>query len=186
MEKTENSNSTDILNQEFFDTIKNSKKINTKTQKIRELSKYFEKIGGGEHPPEIKNRFPDLFSLLLINLNENNNNYVLAQMELIQILGKTLNKDENYKTFIKQSLPKLFDKFYLGNNKINEILVKMFSEFITYKILTIKDYYQYIENIPLEDENNYRINILQFLYDNINKDESVLLNNIPKSLNEIT
>ena len=185
MEKTENSNSTDILNQEFFDTIKNSKKINTKTQKIRELSKYFEKIGGGEHPPEIKNRFPDLFSLLLINLNENNNNYVLAQMELIQILGKTLNKDENYKTFIKQSLPKLFDKFYLGNNKINEILVKMFSEFITYKILTIKDYYQYIENIPLEDENNYRINILQFLYDNINKDESVLLNNIPKSLNEI-
>ena len=185
MEKTENSNSTDILNQEFFDTIKNSKKINTKTQKIRELSKYFEKIGGGEHPPEIKNRFPDLFSLLLINLNENNNNYVLAQMELIQILGKTLNKDENYKTFIKQSLPKLFDKFYLGNNKINEILVKMFSEFITYKILTIKDYYQYIENIPLEDEDNYRINILQFLYDNINKDESVLLNNIPKSLNEI-
>ena len=185
MEKTENSNSTDILNQEFFDTIKNSKKINTKTQKIRELSKYFEKIGGGEHPPEIKNRIPDLFSLLLINLNENNNNYVLAQMELIQILGKTLNKDENYKTFIKQSLPKLFDKFYLGNNKINEILVKMFSEFITYKILTIKDYYQYIENIPLEDEDNYRINILQFLYDNINKDESVLLNNIPKSLNEI-
>ena len=185
MEKTENSNSTDILNQEFFDTIKNSKKINTKTQKIRELSKYFEKIEGGEHPPEIKNRFPDLFSLLLINLNENNNNYVLAQMELIQILGKTLNKDENYKTFIKQSLPKLFDKFYLGNNKINEILVKMFSEFITYKILTIKDYYQYIENIPLEDEDNYRINILQFLYDNINKDESVLLNNIPKSLNEI-
>ena len=185
MEKTENSNSTDILNQEFFDTIKNSKKINTKTQKIREVSKYFEKIGGGEHPPEIKNRFPDLFSLLLINLNENNNNYVLAQMELIQILGKTLNKDENYKTFIKQSLPKLFDKFYLGNNKINEILVKMFSEFITYKILTIKDYYQYIENIPLEDEDNYRINILQFLYDNINKDESVLLNNIPKSLNEI-
>ena len=185
MEKTENSNSTDILNQEFFDTIKNSKKINIKTQKIRELSKYFEKIGGGEHPPEIKNRFPDLFSLLLINLNENNNNYVLAQMELIQILGKTLNKDENYKTFIKQSLPKLFDKFYLGNNKINEILVKMFSEFITYKILTIKDYYQYIENIPLEDEDNYRINILQFLYDNINKDESVLLNNIPKSLNEI-
>ena len=185
MEKTENSNSTDILNQEFFDTIKNSKKINTKTQKIRELSKYFEKIGGGEHPPEIKNRIPDLFSLLLINLNENNNNYVLAQMELIQILGKTLNKDENYKTFIKQSLPKLFDKFYLGNNKINEILVKMFSEFIIYKILTIKDYYQYIENIPLEDEDNYRINILQFLYDNINKDESVLLNNIPKSLNEI-
>ena len=185
MEKTENSNSTEILNQEFFDTIKNSKKINTKTQKIRELSKYFEDRGGGDHPPEIKNRIPDLFSLLLINLNENNNNYVLAQMELIQILGKTLNKDENYKTFIKQSLPKLFDKFYLGNNKINEILVKMFSEFITYKILTIKDYYQYIENIPLEDEDNYRINILQFLYDNINKDESVLLNNIPKSLNEI-
>ena len=185
MEKSENSNSTEILNQEFFDTIKNSKKINTKSQKIKELSKYFENIGVGPQPPEIKNRIPDLFSLLLINLNENNNNYVLAQMELIQILGKTLNNDDNYKTFIKQCLPKLFDKFYLGNNKINEILVKMFSEFIAYKILTIKDYYQYIENIPLEEEDNYRINILEFLYESINKDESVLLNNIPKSLNEL-
>ena len=120
MEKTENSNSTEILNQEFFGTIKNSKKINTKNQKIRELSKYFSKIGDSEQPLEIKNRIPNLFSLLLINLNENNNNYVLAQMELIQILGKTLNNDDNYKTFIKQCLPKLFDKFYLGNNKNRE------------------------------------------------------------------
>ena len=61
----------------------------------------------------------------------------------------------------------------------------MFSEFIAYKILTIKDYYLYIENIPLEEEDNYRINILNFLYENIDKDKTVLLNNIPKSLNEL-
>ena len=60
----------------------------------------------------------------------------------------------------------------------------MLSEFIDYKILTIKDYYQYIENIPLE-EDSYRINILDFLYENIDKDKTVLLNNIPKSLNEL-
>ena len=59
----------------------------------------------------------------------------------------------------------------------------MFSEFISYKILTIKDYYQYIENIPMdEEEDNYRINILDFLYENIDKDKTVLLDNIPKSL----
>ena len=75
-------------------------------------------------------------------------------MELIQVLGKILKEEENFKNFIVQSLPKLFDKFYLGNPKINEILVAMFSQFIEYKILTIKDYYQYIENIPLEDEDN--------------------------------
>ena len=62
----------------------------------------------------------------------------------------------------------------------------MFSQFIEYKILTIKDYYQYIENIPLEDEDNYRMNILTFLYENIQKDETVLLNNIPKSINSVT
>ena len=55
-----------------------------------------------------------------------------------------------------------------GLVKINEALIKMFSEFISYKILTIKDYYQYIENIPMdEEEDNYRINILNFLYENI-------------------
>ena len=185
MEKPENSNNNDILNQEFFDTIKNSKKINTKTQKIKELSKYFSSNLESPQSPEIKNKIPELYELLLINLNENNNNYVLAQMDLIQVLGKAMKEDENYNNFIRQSLPKLFDKFYLGNTKINEVLVKMFSEFIAYKILTIKDYYQYIENIPLEEEDNYRINILNFLYENIDKDKTVLLNNIPKSLNEL-
>ena len=186
MEKTDSSNPSEILNQEFFDTIKNSKKINIKTQKIKELSKYFSSTEANIiQSTEIKNKIPDLYDLLLINLNENNNNYVLAQMELIQVLGQKLYQEENYKVFIKQSLPKLFDKFYLGNSKINEILIKMFSEFIEYKILSIKDYYQYIENIPLDEEDNYRINILNFLYDNINKDETVLLNNIPKSINEL-
>ena len=185
MEKSENSTNQIILNQDFFDTINNSKKINIKTQKIRELSKYFTSFPDSLNSPEIKNKIPDLYNLLLVNLNENNNNYVLAQMELIQVLGKTIKQDGNFNTFIKQSLPKLFDKFYLGNTKINEILVKMFSEFIEYKILTIKDYYQYIENIPLEEEDSYRINILNFLYENIQKDENVLLNNIPKSLNDL-
>ena len=36
MEKSENSNQIEILNQEFFDTIKNSKKINIKTQKMKD------------------------------------------------------------------------------------------------------------------------------------------------------
>ena len=185
MEKSEeNSTSVEILNQEFFDTIKQSKKINIKTQKIRELSKYFSSQNNIQSQ-SIKSKLPDLYNLLLINLNENNNNYVLAQMELIQVLGKILKEEENFKNFIVQSLPKLFDKFYLGNPKINEILVAMFSQFIEYKILTIKDYYQYIENIPLEDEDNYRMNILTFLYENIQKDETVLLNNIPKSINEL-
>ena len=183
MEKSENSNQKEILSQEFFDTIKNSKKINTKTQKIKELSKYFTSNPESLQSPEINDKIQDLYDLLIINLNENNNNYVLAQMELIQILGKIINQNEKYNNFVKQSLPKLFDKFYLGNNKINEILVKMFSEFIVHKILTIKDYYQYIENIPLEEEDNYRMDILNFLYENIDKDETVLLNNIPKSIN---
>ena len=46
---------------------------------------------------------------------------ILTQMGLIEILGKTLNNNENYKTFIKQCLSKLFYKFYLGNNKWNII-----------------------------------------------------------------
>ena len=184
-EKEEN-NLIAFLNKEFFDTIQLSKKINLKIKKINELSEHLKKNMNSIELPEVKNKLPDLYNLLLTNLNENNNNYVLAQMELIQNLGKVINHDESFNKFIKQALPKLFDKFYLGNNKINEALIKMFSEFISYKILTIKDYYQYIENIPMdEEEDNYRINILNFLYENIDKDKTVLLNNITKSLNEL-
>ena len=182
-EKDNNPNN--ILDQDFFDTIKLSKKINSKISKINELTEFFKKTPNYIELPDIKSKLPDLFSLLLTNLNENNNNYVLAQMNLILVLGQTINKEENFRTFIKNSLPKLFDKFYLGNQKINENLIEMFNQFISFKILTIKDYFQYIENIPLEEEDNYRINIINFLYEQINKDESVLLNNIPKPINEL-
>ena len=178
-------NINDILNQEFFDTIKLSKKINSKAKKINELNDFFNKNPNYIELPEIKNKIQDLLNLLLTNLNENNNNYVLAQMELIKTLSQTLNKEESFKNFTKLSLPKLFDKFYLGNTKINDTLIEIFDRFISFKILSIKDYYQYIENIPLEDEDSYRINIINFLYNHINKDESILLNNLPKPINEL-
>ena len=163
-EKGEN-NPSNILNQEFFDTIQLSKKINSKIKKINELSKYLTDSPNYIEIPEIKKKLSDLYNLLLTNLNENNNNYVLAQMNLIKILSKIINKEENFTNFIKLSLPKLFDKFYLSNPKINDTLIEMFNEFISFKILSIKDYYQYIENIPLEEEDNYRMNIINFLYD---------------------
>ena len=184
-EKEKENTTNSILNEEFFNTIRLSKKINAKIKKINEITDYFQKTPNYIDILDIKKKLPDLFSLLLINLNENNNNYVLAQMDLILTLGKTINKEETFRNFIKQSLPKLFDKFYLGNPKINDNLIEMFDQFISFKILSIKDYYQYIENIPLEEEDNYRINIINFLYKQINNDETVLLNNIPKSLNDL-
>ena len=184
-EKEEN-NYQKILDQEFFDTIKNSKKINSKIKKMNELTESLKKTPNFLELPDIKNKMSDLYSLLLTNLNENNNNYVLAQMELIKALVQTINKEECFKNFVRQSLGKLFDKFYLSNTKINESLIEIFEQYISFKILAIKDYYQYIENIPLEEEDeSYRMNIINFLYESIKKDESVLLNNIPKAINEL-
>ena len=90
-------NSQNILNQEFFDTIKLSKKINTKTKKINEITEFFKKTPNFIDLPEIKNKMKDLYNLLLTNLNENNNNYVLAQMQLIKALGNTINTEEEEK-----------------------------------------------------------------------------------------
>ena len=74
-------------------------------------------------------------------------------MELIKILGKIANKEETYRNFVKLSLPKLFDKFYLGNPKIYDTLIEIFNDFISFKILSIKDFYQYIEiNLFLSQE----------------------------------
>ena len=120
-----------LLNDEFFTVIKTSKKINDKTKKIKQLNEYFKTTPNYHEIPEIKNKIPDLYNLLLTNLNENNNNYVLSQMELIKTLCNTNKSDESFHNFIKQSIPKLFDKFYLQNTKINDSLIVLFSNFIS-------------------------------------------------------
>ena len=56
------------------------------------------------------------------------NNYVLAQMDLILTLGKTINKEETLRIFIKQLLPKLFGKFYLSNPKTNYNLIEILEQ----------------------------------------------------------
>lgn len=100
-----------------------------------------------------------------------NNRHIIFQLSLIDLFIDNLNKDKTFILFFKRILPKLFDKFYLHNENINSIMLSLLNKSIEKNLLTISDYYSYIEAITLEDDNNYILNVLKFFYFQIKKDD---------------
>ena len=169
-----------ILSDEFFSEINNLKKLNERKAKIDYITNYLKE----NKLQNIENNISKLYDFLLSNLNENNNNYVLSQLKLIETLINN-NKNENFQNFAKKALPKLFDKYYLQNQKINENITNILNKFIHNKILNLQDYYPHIENISLDEEDNYRNNILNLLWENIEKNEDIDETKMPKGILDI-
>ena len=180
-----NSNNQEILNDEFFNAFLPSKKITDKKKKINDLiinlkqnKIYLSSL------LSINNRqkLSKLYELILSNLTENNNNFVLSQLELIEILGQYLYDQNEYKSFYKQALPKLFDKFYLQNQKINDNIIQMFNNSIANRILSVEDYYPQIENIALEEDEDYKVIVLNFFYNQVLNNDNLIFEKIPKNI----
>ena len=180
-----NNNNQDILDNEFFDSFSPSKKITGKKKKINELitnlkqnKEYLSSL------LSINNRqkLSKLYELILLNLTENNNTFVLSQIELIELLGQYLYDQNEYKSFYKQALPKLFDKFYLQNQKINDNIIQMFNNSISNRILNIEDYYPHIENISLEEDDDYKVLVLNFFYNQLLNNDNIIYEKIPKNI----
>ena len=184
-EKEKEDENKNILSDEFFSEINNLKKLNDKKSKIDLITNYFKENSSSNS--DNNNNISKLYDFLLSNLNENNNNYVLSQLKLIETLINNNNNtfNENFKNFAKNALPKLFDKYYLQNQKINDNITNILHKFIQNKILNLQDYYPHIENISLDEEDNYRNNILILLRDNIEKDENINEAKIPKGILDI-
>ena len=189
MNKNENekffNNNQDILDDDFFDSFSPSKKITIKKKKINELiinlkqnKEYLSSL------LSINNRekLSKLYELILLNLTENNNNYVLSQLELIDILGQYLYDQNEFKSFYRQALPKLFDKFYLQNPKINDNIIQMFNNSINNRILNIEDYYPHIENISLEEDDDYKVIVLNFFYNQMLNNDNIIYEKIPRNI----
>ena len=183
-----NSNNQEILNDEFFNAFLPSKKITEKKKKINDLiinlkqnKIYLSSL------LSINNRqkLSKLYELILSNLTENNNNFVLSQLELIEILGQYLYDQNEYKSFYKQALPKLFDKFYLQNQKINDNIIQMFNNSIANRILSVEDYYPQIENIALEEDEDYKVIVLNFFYNQVLTNDNLIFEKIPKNIMDI-
>ena len=184
--KDNNDNAEGILTTEFLNFIKTSKKINDKKKKIDELNKYLISNPTYLSSNENSKKISELYSILISNLNENNNNYVSSQMKLIETLIDQNNSSNNeFKNFSEEALPKLFDKYYLQNPKINENLTTLLSKFANKNILTMNDYYPLIENLSLEEEDNYRENVVKFIYEQINDKKEIQINNMPKNIIDI-
>ena len=191
--KTNNNNNLDdILNNEFFKFFEGKEKISDKKAKIKYLTTIFKNNNGIIESLKEPKKLTSLYEIILTNLIENNNNYLLSQIELIKILSENILKSEKtdrkneFTNFFKKALPKLFDKFYLQNQKINENLIEIFDDSLTNNILELKDFYPLIENISSEEEDaEYKPQIFNFLYEQINKNDLITKEYIPTNIIEI-
>ena len=185
-----NSETPDILNTDFFKSFEPQKKLPEKKAKISALINFLKENSTYLSSLNDQKKLLSLYDIILTNLIENNNNFVISQINLIELLSVQIinsENDENKNDFIafyKKALPKLFDKFYLQNQKINENLVQIFDNSIKRDVLKLKDYFPLIENICIEEDDEYKTNILNFLYEQIIKDENIFRENMPKNITE--
>ena len=181
----------DILNSDFFSPFETNQKLPEKKAKIMKLIEYLQENTTYFQTLKETENLKLLYNIILNNLIENNNNFVISQINLIKIFLELIPSSNNeiiitdFRNFFRKALPKLFDKFYLQNSKINEKLYSIFSLSITNNILLFNDYFPLIENICIEEDEDYKINILKFLFQEINQDEKIVKDDIPKNIYDI-
>ena len=175
----------DILNSDFFSFFEKEQKLPEKRAKIINLINYFQENKTYIQSLKDSSLLEKLYDIILSNLIENNNNFVLCQINIIKIISEqiTLNNIEeirnNFVIFFKKALPKLFDKFYLQNEKINKLLLDLFILVLNKNILKFSDYFPLIENICIEEDDEYKINILNLILYILNNDDKINKEEIP-------
>ena len=181
----------DILNSDFFSPFETNQKLPEKKAKIMKLIEYLQENTTYFQTLKETENLKLLYNIILNNLIENNNNFVISQINLIKIFLELIPSSNNeiiitdFRNFFRKALPKLFDKFYLQNSKINEKLYSIFSLSITNNILLFNDYFPLIENICIEEDEDYKINILKFLFQEISQNEKIVKDDIPKNIYDI-
>ena len=178
----------EILNSDFLKSLEAPQKLPEKREKIIKIIKYFQENKTYLKSLKETKNLMHFYKIILTNLNENNINFVINQINLIKIISEQISTIENeeikygFINFYKMALPKLFDKFYLQNEKINKNLLVIFIFVIENNILKHNDYFPLIENICIEEDEEYKINILNFILKLINKDVNIYKEDIPTNI----
>ena len=179
-EKLIKDNTSNLYFQSLLSQLKISSTISNKKNIIDNLITTIRKNKEIINVKEAREFSINIYKLLQSSISDNNILFVLSQLSLIELFIDNLYKDKTFKLFFKRILPKLIDKFYLHNENIDEKLLIILEKSIK-NLLTIDDYYIYIENITLEDDNNYILNILLFFHSYIKNND----NNKNKNYEEI-
>ena len=181
--KTPKGKKDNIYLQSLLSELKISNTINIKKKVIDNLITTFKNNNDLITFSETKSFLLNIYQLLQKSILDNNNiPFIISQLTLIDLLMDYLNKDKTFILFFKRILSKLFDKFYLNNENINKRLLSLFNKSIVEHLLSINDYYSYIETITLEGDNNYIINVLKFFYFQIKNDNNFRYETIPLSI----
>ena len=162
----------------------NLKKINEKRKLIDDLTLFLNSNKNLINDPINQDKFSELYQVLLTLLNENNNSFISAEINLLKLMSENIKNNQQFGQFLIASLPKLFDKFYLQNPKINKELVNLFNIFVK-NGLKIENFFPNIENMSMEEDDNYKVPLLDFLYSQIQNNSNLNMNSIPKSISNL-
>ena len=162
----------------------NLKRINEKRKLIDDLTLFLNSNKNLINDPINQDKFSELYQVLLTLLNENNNSFISAEINLLKLMSENIKNNQQFGQFLIASLPKLFDKFYLQNPKINKELVNLFNIFVK-NGLKIENFFPNIENMSMEEDDNYKVPLLDFLYSQIQNNSNLNMNSIPKSISNL-
>ena len=162
----------------------NLKKINEKRKLIDDLTLFLNSNKTLINDPVNKDKFSELYQVLLTLLNENNNSFISAEINLLKLMSDNIKNNQQFGQFLIASLPKLFDKFYLQNPKINQELISLFNIFVK-NGLKVEYFFPNIENMSMEEDDNYRVPLLDFLYSQIQNNSNLNINSVPKPISNL-
>ncbi|MCQ2819535.1 MAG: hypothetical protein MJ252_19910, partial [archaeon] len=179
----QNSNS---ITDEFLDVLRATKKSSQKKKMIEDLILFLAMNPNYILSDANFNQFEKLFEVMKMLLNENNTSFISVEMNLLKIFSNNFKrKNDKTKKFFLDILPKLFDKFYLQNPKINQDLVDLFNVIVENN-LNFKEFFPFIENISTEDDEcNYKINLMQFIFSQIKSNSNISFKEIHSSIVEL-
>lgn len=177
-------NEIDPLTDECIASLSNRQKINTKKKIIEDLISFFSNNPNYITDEQNQDKLTKLFQQFTILLNENNNNFILVEIALLNIFSSNFKKNSIFSKFLLEILPKLFDKFNLQNTKINKELIDLFNNFISNN-LKFSDFIPFIENVSIDDDDNYKSNILEFLFSQIKIDDTLNMKTMPHNIIEL-
>ena len=148
-------NQGNLLNNQSPYQMGNLKRINEKRKLIDDLTLFLNSNKNLINDPVNKDKFSELYPVLLTFLNENNNSFISAEINLLKLMSENIKNNQQFGQFLIESLPKLFDKFYLQNPKLNKELINLFNIFVK-NGLKIDYFFPNIENMSMEEEDNYK------------------------------
>ena len=179
-----NVNNNEILNDNFLQNLSTEKNSSEKKKLIDELYTNFQSNNEYFQNSQTNENLNKFYKIMTNLLNENNNNLISSEINLLSLMSNKMknSNDNNFSNFIQESLTKIFDKFYLQNQKINKEIIFLFNNLIENNNIKFDNFIPQIVNMSMEENSNYKSDLINFTVNQIQNNSNLTTKTMPDSL----